>query len=80
MFPWHSAALLAVESSHVAGLRFIMFAFGGADARYEAGLMVTEKFAAALEASATLLSGGNIDAVVSRYREHVMANATRLVA
>jgi hypothetical protein len=40
--------------------------------------MVSEKIAAALEATVSLLSGATPAAVVQRYREHVAANARRL--
>ena len=41
--------------------------------------MVAEKMAAAFEAVETLLTGGDFSIVVDRYREHVTANATRLI-
>jgi hypothetical protein len=78
MFPWYSAAMLALEANHVIALRLSKLAFGGADAHSEARLMVTEKIDAAMEASYNLLRNGDISAVVTRYREHVSANANRL--
>ena len=78
MYPWSSSAMLILESNHVIGLRLMKLAFGGSEAGHEAGLMVIEKIAAAVEASETLLRGGTVASVVDRYREHVGANAVRL--
>jgi hypothetical protein len=80
MFPWYSSAMLALESSHVVGLRLMKFALGGRGAGFEANLMVTEKIAASLEAAATLSKSGDILMVVDRYRQHVAANAARLAS
>jgi hypothetical protein len=79
MFPWYSSAMLVLESNRVIGLRMMKFTRGGSQAGHEAQLMVAEKVAAALEAAETLLRGGNFTVVVDRYREHVTANATRLM-
>ena len=78
MFPWYSSAMLALESSSVIGLRMTKLTRGGSEAHHEARLMVTEKIAAVLEATETLWRGGDYFLVVDRYREHVLANATRL--
>lgn len=78
MFPWYSAAMLALEANHVIALRLSKMAFGGTEARSEAKLMITEKFDAAVEASCSLLKNGDVSAVAARYREHVSANADRL--
>jgi ribosomal protein S24E len=78
VFPWYSAAMLAFEANHVIALRLSKLAFGGAEAHYEAKLMITEKIDAAMEASYNLIRNGDISAVVARYREHVSANANRL--
>jgi len=80
MFPWFSAMMLGLESAHVAGLRMMKLASGGAGAGHEALLMVTEKMEAAVEAATTILHGENPSVVVDRYREHVAANASRLSA
>jgi hypothetical protein len=77
---WFSTLLLVVESHNVIALRMLKFASGDADARAEAAMMVDEKFAAALEAHATLWTGGTAAAVVERYRERVSENAKRLMA
>ena len=79
MFPWYSSAMLILESSGVVGLRLTKLTRGGSEAGDEAHLMVTEKIAAAFEAVETLLTGGDFSIVVDRYREHVTANATRLI-
>ena len=42
--------------------------------------MVSEKISAFIEASGTLMTGGSVDVVVARYREHVAANEKRLTA
>jgi hypothetical protein len=78
MFPWYSAAMLALESNHVVRLRLMKLTGGGGEASREAHLMISEKIAAAFEAAETLLRGGDFFIVVDRYREHVTANATRL--
>ena len=78
MFPWYSAAMLALEANHVMVLRLTKMAFGGPESHSEAKLMVTEKIDAAVEASCSLLKNGDVSAVVARYREHVSANAHRL--
>jgi hypothetical protein len=78
MFPWYSSVMLALESSHVMGLRLTKLARGGSEAGHEAQLMLAEKLAAVLEASETLFKGGSFFVVVDRYREHVTANAARL--
>jgi hypothetical protein len=79
-FPWHTIIMLAVESNGVIGLRLMRLAGGGGDAQVEADLMLREKIDAALEASATLVAGGSVACIVDRYREHVSANSSRLLA
>ena len=79
-FPWYAGVMLAVESSEVVRLRLEKFAHGGEDCEHEATLMVSEKIFAAIEASASWLAGAAPSAIVSRYREHVAANAKRLLA
>jgi hypothetical protein len=78
MFPWYSAAMLALEANHVIALRLSKLAYGWAEADSEAKLMITEKIDAAVEAGYNLLKNGDISAVVTRYGEHVSANANRL--
>ena len=51
---------------------------GGTEAQYEAHLMVSEKINASFEAGATLIDGATAADIISRYREHVAANANRL--
>jgi hypothetical protein len=70
--------MLAVEANSVIALRLVKLMRGGRAARREARLMVSEKIAAALEASANLMTGASGHDVVRRYRQHVAANAKRL--
>ena len=76
---WYGMALLAMESSGVVGLRLLKLAEGGDAAQVESQLMVSEKIAASMEATFTLMTGGSMDSVVSRYREQVAANTDRLL-
>jgi hypothetical protein len=68
------------ESGEVVRLRLEKFAHGDHDVGEEAGLMVSEKIAAAFEAAANWLAGATPAAIIGRYREHVAANAKRLSA
>ena len=77
-FPFFSTMMLAIEAQKVIELRLIRLAWGGQKGRDEARSMVTEKIDAAIEATGTLMSGGSVETVVSRYREHVAANTKRL--
>ncbi len=70
--------MLAIESNGVIALRLLKLAGGGAEARYESHLMVSEKIIAAFEAGANLMAGAIAADVINRYREHVAANAGRL--
>jgi hypothetical protein len=79
-FPWFAGAMLAIESSEVVRLRLAKFAHQDADAEREAVLMVSEKFTAAFEAAANWFAGATPATIISRYREHVAANARRLSA
>jgi hypothetical protein len=79
-FPWFASAMLAIESSEVMRLRLAKFAHHDADAEREAVLMVNEKIAAAFEAAADWFAGATPAAIISRYREHVAANAKRLTS
>ncbi|UFZ05243.1 hypothetical protein LQG66_02655 [Bradyrhizobium ontarionense] len=76
--PWFAAAMLAIEAGEVIRLRLEKFARGEADAGEEAELMVVEKIAAALEATAKLMAGASPAAIVDLYRDYVAANAERL--
>ena len=78
--PWYTTVMLATECCNVIGLRMIKLSLGGQGALDEAQLMLSEKVAASWEAGAALLNGGNAFGMVDRYREHVAANAARLVA
>ena len=76
--PWSPMFFLALESIEVIGLRVAKLAGGGADARREARIIVTEKVDAVFEVSARIVSGTTITDVVGRFREQVAANARRL--
>jgi hypothetical protein len=76
MFP--SWMMLGLEANHVVGLRVTRMMRGGASARREAKLMVTEKMEAALEASTRMMTGASADEVIRMYRRRVAANARRL--
>ncbi|CAO4148033.1 hypothetical protein [Methylorubrum aminovorans] len=78
--PFFASLLLAIEAQRVIELRLVRLAWGGQEGWSEMNSMVFEKIAAAMEASATLLTGGTHEAVVARYREHVAANTERLTA
>ena len=78
-YPWYSTMMLATESCNVIALRVIKMSFGGQAALDEGHRMLKEKIAASWEAGTTLMGGGNVSAVIDRYREHVAANASRLV-
>lgn len=70
--------MLALEANNVIALRLMKLMRGGRAAKREARLMVSEKIVAALEASASLMTGASGHDVVRRYRKHVAANAKRL--
>jgi hypothetical protein len=79
-FPWYAGAMLAAESCEVIGMRLEKLSHADAEAEQEAVLMVSEKFAAAVEAAMSWLSGATPVAIINRYREHVADNAKRLAA
>jgi hypothetical protein len=79
-FPWFAGTMLAMESCEVVRLRLGRLASAGDDSQREAGLMVSEKIAAAFEAGASWLAGATPATIIGRYREHVAANARRLSA
>jgi len=81
LVPWVKLTMeanrLAVEAQFVIWIRLTQIALGqGTPA--ESMLMVTEKFAAFAEASATIAAGGSTHKVVKGYRRHVRANVRRL--
>jgi hypothetical protein len=78
IFPGYEATMLALEANGVIGLRLIKIAHGGVDAGHEVILMVREKVDAAAEAHATLMGGGDAEAVLVGYRRRVALNAQRL--
>ncbi len=74
---WFNLAMLAADSQHVILLRLAKLSAGGPKARKEATRMVTEKIAAAAQASGRLMRGASADEIVSTYRKKVRANARR---
>ena len=56
MFPWYSAAMLALEANHVMVLRLTKMASGGPESHSEAKLMITEKIDAAVAFEVSHLS------------------------
>ena len=78
LFPFHSATMLAIDSTRVMALRLTKIAGGGMEAVDETQLMVSEKIRAGVEAMEMLISGGTTTAVLNRYQEHVTANVGRL--
>ena len=79
-FPWYAGGMLALEASEVVRLRMEKFAHGDEDCEQEAQLMVIEKIVAVLEATASMFAGASTSSIIGRYREHVAANAKRLMA
>jgi hypothetical protein len=79
-FPWLASAMLVFEACEVIQLRLAKLAIGGDDADDEADLMLSEKVDAMFEAGASLMAGATAATIISRYREHVAANARRLSA
>lgn len=72
------AAMLAVETQRVIGLRMMKLGAGGPAAHAEALRMISEKGTAFTEATMTLARGGSPHAVIRRYRTHVRSNHRRL--
>jgi len=75
---FRSWTMLGIEANRVIWLRLMKLMRGGRSGRREAGLMVTEKMDAALEANARMMAGASADEVVQSYRRRVTANAKRL--
>jgi hypothetical protein len=74
----YDATLLAFESNAVIASRMMKLATGGPTAWAESELMVREKLDAAIESAVMIGSGASLPDIISRYREHVAANASRL--
>ena len=74
----YEAALLAMESTLVVGLRCATFWTGGQAAADEAQQMVSEKMLAGAQAALRLGIGGTPRDVVGAYRAVVHANHVRL--
>ena len=71
--------MFAVESSGVIAPRMMKLMSGDNDTLHEAHLMTSEKVDAAFEATVNLMAGASGDDVIHRYRQHVAANAIRLM-
>ncbi|MGA7807496.1 hypothetical protein [Bradyrhizobium sp.] len=56
-----------------------MLTRGGTDAMSETRLMITEEVDAAFESSVNPMAAASADSVVDGYRQHVAANAERLL-
>ncbi|MFZ1922913.1 MAG: hypothetical protein WA280_09170 [Xanthobacteraceae bacterium] len=88
--PWlalaSQTALLGLEAQRVMALRLMRIAAGGARGHAEAQRMVTEKFAAAVEAQAAAVSGAvegrsaqrTAKKALNVYKKRVRANRRRL--
>ena len=75
---WWSLTMLAAESQHVMWLRSVKLAKGGRGAAAEGRRMVSEKLAAAAQATAELAMGGSTTRTIAGYRRKVRANRRRL--
>ncbi|MBB3904782.1 hypothetical protein GGR33_004305 [Methylobacterium brachythecii] len=75
-----STVMLALEAQKVIEQRLVRLAWGGEDGEAEMQSMVVEKIHASFEATNTLLSGGTLETVIARYREHVSVNTERLLS
>jgi hypothetical protein len=76
--PWLQAFSLVLESNRVIALRLAKLAAGGAPARAEASMMISEKIGEAWGAGVTLMTGGSSAKVIRQYRKRVAANSRRL--
>ena len=74
----YDAAMLALESQAVIGLRLARLAGGGTAAQAEMQRMVSEKVYAAGETLVLLATGGSTAEVVDGYRQKVHQNWQRL--
>src|SRR3954466_5107039 len=70
--------MLTLEAQRAIWLRSVRLALGGAAAEAEAAKMISEKFAAAAEATQDLIAGASPDRGVKGYRRKVRAKIKRL--
>ncbi|MCK9553041.1 hypothetical protein [Aquamicrobium sp.] len=75
---WFNMAMLGIEAQQVIWLRTMKLVMGGKRGEREARRMVSEKVAAAGQASVQIARGASPDKVVKGYRKKVRANARRL--
>jgi len=71
-------SMLAFEAQQAMWLRAIKLSLGGAAGDREARLMVSEKVAAAQQATVNLMFGAAPTTIVRGYRRKVRANVRRL--
>jgi hypothetical protein len=76
--PGYQLFKLAIDSNKVIALRLMKIAKGGRGAKFETKRMVSEKIAAALQASTTMMTGGGASKVIKQYRKRVASNVKRL--
>ena len=75
---WFNMSMLAAELQRAIWLRLLRLSAGGPKARTEAKRMVSEKVAAAGQATGKLVRGASANTVVKGYRRKVRANVRRL--
>jgi len=75
---WFNMTMLGLEAQQVMFLRAMRLSMGGRQAEREASRMVSEKLVAAGQAAVAVSRGASANAVVSKYRRKVRANARRL--
>jgi hypothetical protein len=75
---WSSLMMLGMECQQAIALRLLRLSTGGAKARRESSLMVTEKMNAGVNAAYQIASGHSPASIVKAYRKKVRANIKRL--
>ena len=75
---WYNMSMLAAELQRAIWFRLLQLSAGGPKARTEAKRMVSEKVAAAGQATRKLVRGASPNTVVKGYRRKVRANVRRL--
>jgi hypothetical protein len=75
---WLNMVMLASETQQVIWLRTMKLALGGAKAKREAKLMVSEKIKSAQTETLKLMMGGSLDTESKNIRRKVRANKKRL--
>jgi hypothetical protein len=75
---WLNMVMLASETQQVIWLPTMKLALGGAKAKREAKLMVSEKIKSAQTETLKLMMGGSLDTESKNIRRKVRANKKRL--